>query len=556
MKFDSFLENLYFGKFMHLEEYSESSMDDPEVKSIVRKYEEVSKAYPPGELEKMGKAPAGLLKKLGEIGFFGLTIAGEYGGVGLTLRQYLAVIREIVRFDTAVALISIAHLSIGMKAIQLYGSEEQKNKYLPQAASGGMIFCYALTEPLIGSDAKNINTTAELAEDGKYYILNGTKTFITNANYSGGLTVFAQMDKNKKGRLGAFIVETSWKGVSIGADMEKMGLDASSTASIFFKDVRVPAENLIGNPGDGFKIAMEVLNYGRLALGASSSGALEASYQDMLKRAMSRVQFERPIIEYELIQEKIAVAFMENEAVWAMTNLTAGLLEADPRAYVPIETAHCKLYGTTRAWNSLYEAMQTAGGSGYLKTQPYEKRLRDSRVTTIFEGTTEIHSIYPPISLLRNVVKKVFIKGRPFPFRLLDLAGLRYALSLWSTADPDRIVRKSLRKVKSYALTFRKLFISALLKHMKNMPDMEYLLRRLTNISVILFAILAMSLKIKALRARGSNYNNTESALEYFLFTSGQLVKENKRLAPDKREILFHKFIDREKDLYNSKPSP
>ena len=434
-----------------------------------------------------------------------------------------------------------------MKAIQLFGNDEQKRVYLPQAATGAMIFCYALTEPLIGSDAKNINTYAELSGDGKFYILNGTKTFITNANYSGGLTVFAQMDRNKKGFLGAFIVETSWPGVSIGQDMEKMGLHASSTASIFFKDVRVPAVNLIGSPGDGFKIAMTVLNYGRLALGASSSGAMDVSYHDMLRRAMSRVQFEKPIIEFELIQEKIAGAFMENEAVWAMTNFTAGMLEADPTAYVAIETSHCKLYGTNRAWESLYDAMQTAGGSGYLRTQPYEKRLRDSRVTTIFEGTTEIHSIYPPLSLLRNIV-------RQHP-GLAGMARLRWAPSLWHAGDPDNAVRKSLGRVKSYCRTFRKLLLSGMLKYGKNMPEKEYLLRRLTNISLVIYSLLSLSYKIRALRIKGRDYNNAGKALVYFLATSKQTVRENYRLLPDRREALFHELVDWAKDSY-AKPRP
>jgi acyl-CoA dehydrogenase family protein 9 len=536
MKFDSFLENLYFGKFGNPGVYSESSTEDPEVESEVRKYEEATKEFPPAELEKLGRVPPELLKKLGEIGFFGLTISKEYGGVGLNLRQYLAVIRELVRFDMAVSIVSIAHLSIGMKAIELFGSGEQKKKYLPRAASGSMIFCFALTEPLIGSDARNINTTAELSGDGKYYILNGTKTYITNANYSGGLTVFAQTDKNKKGKLGAFIVETAWKGVSIGPDMEKMGLHASSTAAIFFKDVVVPAGNLIGGPGDGFKIAMTVLDYGRLALGASSAGALEASYHDMLNRSISRIQFEKPIIDYELIQEKIARAFMEKEAVWAMTNFTAGLLENNPTAYVATETSHCKLYGTNRAWESLYDAMQTAGGSGYLKTQPYEKRIRDSRVATIFEGTTEIHSIYPPLSLLRNIAR-----NKP---AFIDLAMLRFAPSRWSSADPDFTVSKSLVRVKSYALAYRKLFMSGMMKYGKKMPEMEYLLRRLTGISVILFAMLSMVLKIRSLRARGRPYSDTIMALRYFLYTSAKSVKENNRLLPDKGEKLFHEFIN------------
>ena len=242
-------------------------------------------------------------------------------------------------------------------------------------------------------------------KNGKYYILNGQKTYITNANYAGGLTVFAQLDSEKPGFMGSFIVETTWDGVKIGKDMPKMGLKASSTAAIQFKDVRVPVENLLGQPGEGFKIAMSILNYGRLALGAGSVGAMKQSMRDMEKQSARRRQFGVEINSFELIQEKMVQARVDSYVASAMTAFTAGMVEDNPQARIAIESSHCKLFGTTRAWNTIYDALQVAGGSGYLATQPYEKRLRDFRVTTIFEGTTEIHSIYPPLFVLRNLNK-------------------------------------------------------------------------------------------------------------------------------------------------------
>jgi acyl-CoA dehydrogenase family protein 9 len=288
----------------------------------------------------------------------------------------------------------------------LFGNAEQKRKYLVPAASGEMIFSYALTEPQTGSDAKNIQTAAAVSEDGSHFILNGSKTYITNANYAGGLTVFAQLDPDKPGFMGAFIVETARDGVTIGKDMPKMGLKASSTAAIQFKDVKVPKENLLGRPGDGFKIAMVILNYGRLALGAASAGMMKQSLLDMNDRAASRTQFGVPINQFELIQEKLVKAKVNGYVASAMTTFTAGMLESNPTATVAIESSHCKLFGTTRAWDTIYDALQVAGGSGYLTTQPYEKRMRDFRVTTIFEGTTEIHSIYPALFVLRALNKR------------------------------------------------------------------------------------------------------------------------------------------------------
>jgi acyl-CoA dehydrogenase family protein 9 len=390
MNLDSFLGSIYFGS-MDMDRFHsfKDLEEDEKTREIVDKYLEVTKKYPPSYLEQQGTIPAELLEELKKIGFFGLNISEKYGGVGLSLGQYLQVVAEIAGKDLALALISLAHLSIGCKGIVLFGNEAQKEKYLVPAASGEMIFSYALTEPKIGSDAKHIESKAVLSEDGKHYILNGQKTYITNANYAGGLTVFAQLDSEKPGFMGSFIVETTWDGVKIGKDMPKMGLKASSTATIQFKDVRVPVENLLGQPGEGFKVAMSILNYGRLALGAGSVGAMNQSLRDMEKQSARRRQFGVEINSFELIQEKMVQARVDSYVASAMTAFTAGMVEDHPQARIAIESSHCKLFGTTRAWDTLYNALQVAGGSGYLATQPYEKRLRDFRVTTIFEGTTD-----------------------------------------------------------------------------------------------------------------------------------------------------------------------
>lgn len=528
MKFASFLENMYFGVRDPRVRYSEPSPDDALVKRMLDAFLEASKDFPPDVLEALGHAPKELLDKLRAGGFFGLTIPREYGGQGLTLTQYLAVVERIVRVDMALGILSLAHLSIGMKGIVLYGDDAQKKKYLPPAASGDMIFCYALTEPLIGSDAKNITTNVKLSPDGKYYLLNGVKTYITNANYAGGLTVFAQMEE-KPGTLGAFIVETAWDGVSITDDMKKMGLAASSTASIKFTDVRVPKENLIGAPGDGFKIAMTILNYGRLALGAASSGMLAASHEDMMKRASKRIQFERPISSFELVQEKIVRAFVNREVVSAMTYFTAGLLEDDPLAYAANESSHTKLFGTNRAWDSLYDAMQTAGGAGFLKTQPYEKRMRDFRVATIFEGTTEIHSIYPPLALARNVLKMMRSHGGMF---FLIRAYLKPSVMPMRSSIPE--VRSALRAAKRYLRLFRRMFIRAFIRYGRSFPEKEFLLRRLTSISVSAFGLIALAAKIEA--SKNTDMTGQLAILRYYRAETESMVAAGVRLAPDALE--------------------
>ncbi|MFV2082745.1 MAG: acyl-CoA dehydrogenase family protein, partial [bacterium] len=399
-----FLEKLLLGSF---DEESYKTMvpagRDPRAEEIIGKYRELIKDYSPSDLEEKKTIPEPLMDGLKKIGLFGLNVPEKYGGVGLGLSGYLSVLEAMAGTDMSLALTPTAHLSIGIKGIILFGSEKQKKKYLTKAATGEMIFAYALTEPATGSDAKNIQTTALLSKDGKHYILNGQKTFITNANYAGGLTVFAQMDPDNPGFMGAFIVETTWDGVKVGKEMSKMGLAASSTAPISFKDVKVPAQNLIGKPGDGFKIAMTILNYGRLGLGAASVGAMKQSVKDMFNRASSREQFGVPIRDFELIQEKMVMAKVHAFAAESITQAASRLLEGDHTGSFAMESSHVKLYGTTRAWDTLYDALQTAGGAGYLRSLPYEKRMRDFRVTTLFEGTSEIHSIYPALYLARSL---------------------------------------------------------------------------------------------------------------------------------------------------------
>ena len=273
------LYDLYTGSFpsrtyLNLEVYRPSE----KATALAKEYKELVADYPPGTLEKQSRIPEKLMKAMKRMGLFGISIPERYGGLGLSLSDYLYLVSVMAEEDMSLAIVPLAHLSIGMKGILLFGTEEQKRRYLTPAASGEMIFAYALTEPKVGSDAKHIETTARLSDDGRAYILNGSKTFITNGGYAGGFTVFARIEGAEEGTIGAFIVETAAEGVTIGKDLPKMGLHVSSTTPVMLKNVRVPKENLLGAEGDGFKIAMSILNYGRLGLGAASTGA--GGYRD------------------------------------------------------------------------------------------------------------------------------------------------------------------------------------------------------------------------------------------------------------------------------------
>jgi acyl-CoA dehydrogenase family protein 9 len=521
MQTDSFLLNTYLG---FLEPQVLRAFQDPQLdercNEIIENYKKLTADFPSAKLEDKGSIPPEAMERLKQIGFFGLSIPKAFGGVGLNLRQYLKVAEIITSENMSLGFTALAHLSIGTKGIVLFGTEAQKRRYLVPAAAGDMIFSYALTEPKTGSDAKHIETSARLSADGRHYILSGLKAYITNANYAGGLTVFAQLDPGRPGNMGAFIVETAWDGVKIGKDMPKMGLKASSTATVQFNAVKVPKQNLLGRPGDGFKIAMTILNYGRLALGAGSAGMMEKSLQDMAKRSATRRQFGVPIENFELVQEKLVNARVNGYVASAITALCAGLLEEDPLAPVAIESSHCKLFGTTRAWDTLYEAMQVAGGAGYLSTQPYEKRMRDFRVTTIFEGTTEIHSIYPALYALRQLGKALKNTGPNkidrFKFLAVGLLRRNHWRLRYNHPDMDR----ALRFAKSNARRIRFLLFSGLLLYGKRVFEKEFFLRRITHLSLYLFGILAVLARIDALRNAGQSIRQDLDILAYVVETA------------------------------------
>ncbi len=544
MIFKNFLENLYLGE-MDTEVFG--SLSDPKTddhtSELIKRFHEISQKFSPSDLEKIGKVPKELLVELKTHGFFGLNIPETYGGLGLSLPQYLKIVEKVATQNLDLGFTALAHLSIGTKGIILFGTEEQKRKYLGQAASGNMIFSYALTEPRIGSDAKNIETTAVLDNSGEYYILNGQKTYITNANYAGGLTVFAQLDPQHPGVLGAFIVETAWDGIKIGQEMPKMGLKASSTAAIKFSNVRVPKENLLGQPGDGFKIAMTILNFGRLALGAASAGVMKLSLKDMVKRAERRVQFGVPIHRFQLIQEKIVNAKLNSYAVAAMTKMTAGMLARDPFAPVAIESSHCKLFGTTKAWDTLYDALQVAGGAGYLSTNPYEKRMRDFRVTTIFEGTTEIHSMYPALYFMRDIMRRhKQVASKKFD-SLISIMKLIFLRTRWHVKFESGPMRQAARVSKSLATRIRYMVLAGFLLYREKVFTKQYYLRSITYLSLYLFATVAMLARIEGFRREGHDVEEDLKLLELISERARQVRKENFRLLPTREERLNDDII-------------
>ncbi len=351
------------------------------------------------------------------------------------------------------------------------------------------------------------------------------------------------MDPDKPGFMGAFIVETAWDGVKIGKEIPKMGLKASSTATIHFKDVRVPKENLLGEPGDGFKIAMTILNYGRLGLAAASNGMMQQSLNDMAKRSSVRIQFGVPINHFELIQEKLVKAKVNSWVGSAITTFTAGLLEDNPLAQAAMESSHSKLFGTTRAWDTLYDAMQVAGGSGYFNTQPYGKRMRDFRVTTIFEGTTEIHSIYPALYLARNLSNRMlaYSKHRPLQFFFL-LKGMTKRPHL-KIAFKNKGTNRALRLARANARRIHFMIHAGLLRYGKKILEKEFFLRKITTLSLYFYGLLAGLVKIEISKNSGKNIDEDLQLLAYFVEEARENRNRNRILSSSRKEQLHKEIV-------------
>jgi acyl-CoA dehydrogenase family protein 9 len=364
-----------------------------------------------------GKFPEKVPKGMAELGMMGVNIAEEYGGFGATAMTFNRVFAEVGTVDPALCVFFGAHQSIGAKGITLFGTDEQKKRWLPRVASGELVAAFCLTEAGSGSDAQAMRTSAVPSADGSHYVLNGQKIWISNAGYAGLLTVFAKVpvviDGKPKERVTAFLVDAHAPGVSLGKIEEKMGIKASDTRTISFESVKVPAADMLGEVGHGFKIALEILNSGRLGLSAASAQGAQKVAAMALAYAKERQQFGRPIGSFEMIQRKFAILAADCYAADAAWMLTASMMDRGGIDY-SLETAAGKIFGSELAFRAATDAMQIAGGIGYSKEYPYEQAVRDARINLIFEGTNEVLRALIALSALQQPGEHLKEIGKAF----------------------------------------------------------------------------------------------------------------------------------------------
>jgi len=367
------------------------------IRDMVSKFSDNEIKPVASENEKNGKFPADIIKQAGELGLMGIAYPEEYGGAGMDNISYMIAIEEISRNCASTGVIISAHSSLAVDPIYRFGTEEQKKKYLPDLCSGKKIGCHALTEPGAGSDAGAIKTTAKL--EGDHWVINGTKHFITNGNEAEIAVIFAVTDHTKGSKgISAFIVEKGTPGFSIGKLEHKLGIRSSSTAELIFEDCKIPKENLLGEEGKGFKIALITLDGGRLGIASQALGIAKASIMDAIAYAKEREQFGAPIAKLQAIQWMIANMWTEYEAAWLLV-YRASLMKDKGLRYSK-EAAMAKLKASETAMFCANKAIQIFGGYGYTDEFNVERYLRDAKITEIYEGTSEIMRLVIASNLL------------------------------------------------------------------------------------------------------------------------------------------------------------
>lgn len=376
------------------------NLEYKEIRDLVSKFTDAEVAPLAASIDEHGEIPKDLVNKLFENGFMGSYVPEAYGGAGMDYMSYSIIVEEISRGCASTGVLVSAHTSLCIWPILTYGTEDQKKKYLPGLASGGVIGCFCLSEPNAGSDPGTLGTFAE--DKGDYYEITGTKNFITNGKDAGVAIVMAKTTKtNDHKGITAFIVDTSLPGFAVQKLEDKLGIRGSSTAQIVLDKVKVPKANILGEVGKGFKVALSTLDGGRIGIAAQALGISEAAFRYAKKYSKERVQFGKPISELQAIQFMLADMSM-NIAASRLLIEKASALKDNDMPYSK-EAAQAKLFASEACMNITTKAIQVLGGNGYTREYPVERHFRDAKITEIYEGTSEIQRIVIAANELKDL---------------------------------------------------------------------------------------------------------------------------------------------------------
>lgn len=507
-----------FGKNLFLGKFDTDILAFPEVldkerlqtlEELVAPVEKFFESIDSKKIDAEGKIPKETYDGLKALGLFGQQIPTDYGGLGFNATEF-ARLAEITALDASVAVSLAAHQSIGLKGLLIAGNEEQKAKYLPRLATGEWTAAFCLTEPSSGSDAASVQTRATLSDNGDYWIMNGNKIWISNGGIADFFTVFAKTQvRNKMGemedRVTAFLVERNFGGVTHGKPEDKLGIRGSNTCQVYFENVPIPKENVLGEVGAGFKIALNILNSGRFSMGSSGAGMLKKLIGWTAEHAVSRKQFGKALMEFELIQEKFAKMACTVYAMESMAYLTSAMLDTYEEPDCAMEAAMVKVFSSEGVWNCTSECLQILGGLGYMKDYPYERYLRDARILLIFEGTNEILRIL--ISLLglqhagkhlADMVRKLrnptanpgFVVKSTWERLRRNPKNPKLTLQLNNFLHPSVKVASEL--LEKRVLQFQMAVETLLARHGKEVGNKQMDLRRVADVAIDLFAMSAV----------------------------------------------------------------
>ncbi len=488
-----------------------------------------------------GELPPEVIEEMKQMGLFGLIIPEAYGGLGLSTKAYSRMVQELSKYDGSIALTVGEHSSIGMRGLLMFGNDEQKERYLPKLATGEMIAAYCLTEAGSGSDAASIKTKAK--REGDFWILSGEKIWITNGSIASFFTVFAQTD-TAEGKITAFVVTKDMDGISIGPHEDKMGIRANATNTVNFDNVKVPHANVLGEVGKGFKVAVKVLNNGRTGLGGGCVGGMKKMIALATKQAKERKQFGQSISEFGLIKKKLGQMTVDCYATEAVVTMVSGLIDQGYEDYA-VEAAISKIFASECLWRAADEALQIAGGNGFMREYPYERMVRDCRINRIFEGTNEVLTLFVALTAMKDAVGQLKDLG--------DLANIESVFkdpikgfgvlkdyARMHVATRTKYGRPTFTKVhadlKATAATFeaemQNLVLSVdriLRKHRKGIIGKQFATSRLANIMIDMFVLgCVLSRVSQSIEEKGREAAAKEvEILDTFAFQALRRMREN-----------------------------
>ena len=498
-----FANGLFFGQFnaAQINPYPELNPDERDIvaKAVrdVRRFAE--EKIDAAAIDCNAEIPSEVIAGLGELGVLGMSVPVQYGGRDFSQLAYCRIMEVLGGHCAATTVFVNAHHSIGVRALVIYGTEEQKRRWVPDLASGRTLAAFALTEPEAGSDAANVQTTAMPSPDGKTFILNGQKRYITNGAIADVLTVMARtpVPQSSETKVSAFIVTPDMPGFEVlEARMPKVGIRGTATGRLAFHDMPVPAENLLGQRGKGLQIALNTLNYGRITFGASCTGVAKVCLKAAATHAKKRVQFKQTLSEFELVKKKLAYMAAHAFATEATVNQCAALI--DRGGDIKLETAMLKVWSTDALWTIVNDTIQIFGGQAFFCDEPYERMMRDARLNMIGEGANDVLRVFVAMVGMKPVIDQLLgLKNAlAAPFKelgtLLSFGAKRVGAQLGLTMPEVPVQSAELqpfalelgKRVREFGLAVQK----ALIRHREAIVDRQYVLERIADAACELYA--------------------------------------------------------------------